>query len=141
MSTLNILIAEDNSGDVLLVRESLERHQIEHELYVVQDVQDAVEFLVRMGELHEVPCPDLMLIDLNLPKGDGSTVLNELRKHPECATVPVIVLTSSDSRKDRERMARMGINHYFRKPTEYEEFMELGVIVKEVVQAPRSQPD
>jgi CheY-like chemotaxis protein len=134
MRVLRILLAEDNRGDVLLVRQSLEQHQIEHELNVVNDAQVALEYVWRMGKSNEVPCPDLMLLDLNLPKGDGSMVLAEFRNHPECAETPVIVLTSSESPKDRDEMARMGVSYYFHKPTDYEDYMQLGSIIKEVLQ-------
>ena len=133
MRTLHILLAEDNRGDVLLVRESLHEHHIEHELHVVMDGQAALDYVGRMGRLIEVPCPDLVLLDLNLPKDDGATVLKEFRRYPECAHVPVIVVTSSDSPKDRELMAELGVSYYFRKPTDYEDFMQLGTIVKEVL--------
>jgi CheY-like chemotaxis protein len=134
MKVLHILLAEDNKGDVFLVRESLQEHQIEHELHVVENGQEALDYLVRIGKLDEAPCPDLMLLDLNLPKGDGHSVLTEFRKHPECEHMPVVVVTSSDSPKDRDRMAKLGIRYYFRKPTDYEAFMQLGGIVKEVLE-------
>ncbi len=134
MRLLHILLAEDNRGDVLLVRDSLQESQIEHELHVVKDAQEALDYVAGMGTPNGVPCPDLMLLDLNLPKGDGVTVLSEFRKHPQCAQTAVIVVTSSDSAKDRERVAQLGISYYFRKPTDYDDFMRLGGIVKEVLQ-------
>ena len=133
MRPLLILLAEDNRGDVLLVRDSLREHRIEHELHVVRDGQQALDYVGRLGEPHEVPYPDIILLDLNLPKVDGAAILSELRQHPESAHVPVIVVTSSDSPKDKERMTQLGISYYFRKPTEYEEYMQLGGIVKQVL--------
>ena len=138
MKELNILLAEDNRGDVFLVQESLREHQIRHDLHVVRNGQEALDYVERMGKADDVPCPDLILLDLNLPKGDGSTVLSEFRHRPECAHVPVIVVTSSDSAKDRERMTKLGISYYFRKPTGYEEFMQLGSIVKQVMEQQRA---
>jgi len=134
MKVLRILLAEDNRGDVFLVQESLKEHHIAHQLDVVRDGQEALDYVERMGGPDEAPYPDLILLDLNLPKVDGSAVLSELRQHPESARVPVIVVTSSDSAKDKERMARLGISYYFRKPTEYEEYMQLGSIVKQVLE-------
>jgi CheY-like chemotaxis protein len=134
MRVLRILLAEDNRGDVLLVQESLRKHLIDHELHVVRNGQDALDYVKRMGGPDEASCPDLILLDLNLPKVDGSTVLIELRQHPESARVPVIVVTSSDSAKDKARMAQLGISYYFRKPTEYEDYMQLGGIVKQVLE-------
>ena len=134
MRTLRILLAEDNRGDLLLVQESLREHRIKHQLYVVRDGQEALDYVGRMGGLHEAHYPDLILLDLNMAKVDGSTVLCELRRHPEFARVPVIVVTSSDSARDKERMAQLGIRYYFRKPTEYDEYMQLGSIVKQVLE-------
>jgi CheY-like chemotaxis protein len=130
---LNILLVEDNRGDVLLVRQALHEHQIRHELYVVQDGAEAIQFIARMGEPGEAPCPDLMLLDLNLPKAEGQQVLAAFRKHPACAHTPVIVVSSSDAPRDRARIGELGVARYFRKPSELEEFMKLGAVVKEVV--------
>ena len=85
-----------------------------------------------MGTSPETPCPDLMLLDLNLPKVDGSTILQEFRKHPECSLTPVIVVTSSDAQTDRAKVAEFQITRYFRKPSDFDAFMELGRIVKEL---------
>jgi CheY-like chemotaxis protein len=134
MRLLNILLAEDNQGDVILVREALEEHQIEHKLHIVQDGQEALEYVVRMGKPNEGPCPDVMLLDLNLPKADGPAVLSEFRKHPECTHTPVIVVTSSDSPKERAQMAELGVSYYFRKPSDFTAYMRLGALIKEVIE-------
>ena len=134
MKPLQIVLAEDNRADVFLVRQALEEHQIEHELHVIKDGAEAMKFVASMGKSGFPPCPDLVLLDLNLPKGDGSEVLTELRKHPECADTPVIIVTSSDAPKDRERMLKLGITRYFRKPSDLAAFMELGAVVREVMQ-------
>lgn len=130
---LRILLAEDNHGDTLLVREALEEHCVEHQLHVVEDGQLALDYIRRMGKAQEEPCPDVMLLDLNLPKADGPAVLSELRKHPECIHTPVIVVTSSDSPKDRTRVAELGISYYFRKPSDFTSYMQLGAIIKDVL--------
>jgi CheY-like chemotaxis protein len=132
---LNILLAEDNPGDVLLVRRALEAHHVAHELHVVRDGGEALDFVARMGQPEGPPCPDVMLLDLNLPKADGSQVLTEFRKHSVCRDTPVIVVTSSDAAKDRRQMAELGVAHYFRKPTDLDAFLKLGAIVGEVVEA------
>ena len=131
---LNILVAEDNPGDVLLVRRALRAHNIPHELTVVQDGAEALEFMARMGRAREVPCPDVVLLDLNLPKVDGPHVLREFRKHPECWDTPVIVITSSDAREDRARMEELRVARYFRKPSDYRAFLRLGAVVREVAE-------
>ena len=134
MNPLRILLAEDNFGDVLLVQDALKSHKIPHELHVVRDGDEALAFIETMGEPDGTPCPDVMLLDLNLPKVDGPEVLGKFRKHPECAQTPVIVITSSDAHRDRERMAQFGIARYFRKPSDLNEFLKLGAVVLDVVE-------
>ena len=131
---VRILLAEDNRGDILLVRKALEEHHVEYELHVVKDGEEALRFVSCMGRPDGDPCPDLMLLDLNLPKVDGSQVLREFRRHPQCEHTPVIVITSSDSSKDHALVAAIGVTRYFRKPMDFEGFMQLGAIVKEILQ-------
>jgi chemotaxis family two-component system response regulator Rcp1 len=133
MTALKILLAEDNFGDVMLVQEALAQHRLEPELHVVRDGGEAMAFVSHMGEPAGPPCPDLFLLDLNLPKVGGPEVLTEFRKHPRCAHTPVIVITSSDTPRDRERMAALGVAHYFRKPSDLEAFLRLGAIVRQVI--------
>lgn len=129
---LHILLAEDNFGDVLLVQQALTEHQVDHELHVVKDGDEALQFLDRMGGAGEPPCPDVLLLDLNLPKVEGPQVLQQFRKHPACAQTPVIVVTSSDAPRDRRRVEALGVTAYFRKPSELAKFMRLGALVKEL---------
>jgi len=131
---LHILLAEDNLGDVFLVRRALKEHRVAHELHLVRDGAEALEFVNSMGQSRQSPCPDLILLDLNLPKVDGHNVLTAFRKHPDCAHTPVIVVTSSDAPGDRARLANLGISHYFRKPSDYNAFLGLGAIVRKVVE-------
>lgn len=130
----NILLAEDNIGDVMLVREALAAHNVENTLHVVTDGQEALEFIAAMGETQSTPCPDLMLLDMNLPKADGVCILAAFRQHQACTKTPVIIVTSSNSTKDRNRVAALGVDEYFRKPPDFDEFMKLGKIVKEVLE-------
>ena len=130
---LQIFLVEDNLGDIYLVQQALEEHRIDHELHVVQDGADALRFIAQMGKPGEPPCPDVMLLDLNLPKVKGSEVLSEFRQHPECALTPVIVVSSSDAERDRARMAEFGIAHYFRKPSDFDAFMQLGAVIQKVI--------
>ena len=129
-----ILLAEDNPGDVFLVQQALEEHQIEHKLQVAKDGAEALDMLARMGQPGQPPCPDLLLLDLNLPKVDGSQVLTKFRQHPQCAQTPVIVVSSSDAIRDQTRLTALGIAHYFRKPTDLAAFLQLGAVVREVVE-------
>ena len=134
MKLLHILVAEDNQGDVILFQEALAHHQIEHELHVAPDGKAALDYVARMGRPGEPPCPDVMLLDLNLPKADGATILEEFRKHPECTETPVIVVTSSDAEKDRAKVAAFQVTRYFRKPSDFDAYMELGAVIREVVE-------
>jgi CheY-like chemotaxis protein len=135
MTALKILLAEDSLGDILLVRRALEEHNIAYELHVVRDGEEALAFVARMGEPDGVPCPDLVLLDLNLPKIDGHEILSEFRKHPRCAHTPVVVISSSDASRDRARMAGLGIASYFRKPSDLQAFLQLGAVVRKVIEA------
>jgi chemotaxis family two-component system response regulator Rcp1 len=128
-----ILLAEDNPGDVLLVQKALLEHHILHQLYVVRDGAEALAWVAHIGEPGGTPQPDLVLLDLNLPKFDGRQILSEFRKHPGCSESPVIAVTSSDAPSDRARMAELGIARYFRKPLEFDAFLRLGALVREVV--------
>jgi CheY-like chemotaxis protein len=132
---LKILLAEDNPGDVYLVREALQEHRIAHELHVVSDGAQAITFLAEMGKPGSPPCPDLLLLDLNLPKVDGVQVLEEFRKSAECVHTPVIVVTSSNAAKDKNRVAELRVDRYFCKPLDFDDFMGLGLIIREVVHA------
>lgn len=135
LKRLRLLLAEDNRADVMLVRQALAEHQIQHELHLVTDGEQALEFIAKMDNSGGLPCPDIVLLDLNLPKVDGIQVLGEIRKRPELAAIPVIVVTSSDAPTDRSRVAQLRVRHYFRKPSDYEEFIKLGALVREVAQS------
>lgn len=132
-----ILLAEDNPGDVFLVQQALEEHEIEHELQVAKDGAEALDLLARMGKPGQPPCPDLLLLDLNLPKVDGPQVLTEFRKHPQCAQTPVIIVSSSDALRDLARLTALGVSNYFRKPTDLVAFLQLGAVVRAVIEGIR----
>jgi two-component system, chemotaxis family, response regulator Rcp1 len=133
MREIHVLLAEDNRGDVLLVREALAAHDLPHKLHVATDGAQAMDYVARMGQPGEDPCPDIMLLDLNLPRVDGHEVLREFRRHPECAATPVIVVSSSDSPRDRQQASTLGVARYFKKPSNYDAFMQLGALVKELI--------
>ena len=134
MKELQILLAEDNPGDVMLVKQALQEHHLVYRLYVVTDGDAALAFMAQMGEVGGPPCPDVMLLDLNLPKVDGVEVLTALRQHPACAQTPVVVISSSDNRRDVARIEALGVAHYFRKPSDLDEFLRLGAVVRELTE-------
>lgn len=135
MKRLNILLAEDNRADVMLVQQALEEHGVQHDLHVVRDGEEAIEWVNHIGQPGYGECPDLLLLDLNLPKADGMEILKEFRKRRDCVETPVIVVTSSSSAKDRARTAALGVNYFFTKPSDFDEFMKFGMLVQQVLQS------
>ena len=131
-SPLLIVLAEDNAADVFLVRAALAEEGLDFQLRVFSDGEKAVQFLEDI-ERGGAACPDLFLLDLNLPRLDGAEVLRRLRLVDGCANVPVIVMTSSDYRGDKERVGRLGVELYFLKTASLEEFMKLGPAVRGVL--------
>jgi two-component system, chemotaxis family, response regulator Rcp1 len=131
---------EDNKGDVFLIREAMETAHLNVDLHFAQDGEKALRFFQEVDRDDSLPVPALVIIDINLPKKHGGEVLEGMRNTRRCAHALVLVVTSSDSAQDRETMATLGANGYFRKPSQYEEFMKLGQIVKillgEVPEAP-----
>lgn len=137
-SPCHILLAEDNPADVGLVREALREHQVKCELRVICDGEQVLSYIDRLDLDSELPCPDLFLLDMYLPKRDGNEVLTHLRASERCAKTPVVILTSSDSPKDHESAERNAAIHYFRKPSSLAQFLLLGNIVKDAIERGRS---
>jgi two-component system, chemotaxis family, response regulator Rcp1 len=129
---LRVLLAEDNPADVLLVRDALLQQSLDFEL-VVMDDGDKIRSFLNDPE-HQNPNLDVLLLDLNLPRVNGPDMFRLLRGHPCCCETPVIVITSSDSPRDRDWTEEFHVAHYFRKPSNYDDFMKLGEVVRSVVQ-------
>ena len=130
-----ILLIEDSEADVWLVREALEQAGLQFELQVFEDGESAVDFIESLDQDPTIPPPRMILLDLNLPKKGGAQVLERIRQGRVCAQVPVVILTSSDSPKDKSLVAELGATHYFRKPSRLNEFMTLGLLVQRLVAA------
>jgi len=130
-----ILLVEDNLGDAGLIREALEEHRVEGELLVVTDGEKAIEFIQAI-DTQALECPDLVIIDLNLPKRPGRDVLEQLRRSEKCHLLPVVVLSSSGAMKDRADAARLGATRYLQKPLRLKEFLDLGAVFKEALRNP-----
>jgi chemotaxis family two-component system response regulator Rcp1 len=120
---VNILLVEDNPGDVRLTLEALRDGRIANQLHVVHDGEDAMEFARRQGVYIDAPRPDLILLDLNLPKKDGREVLEELKNDPELHRIPVIVLTTSSAESDVLRSYDLHANCFISKPIGYDDFI------------------
>ena len=119
---IQIAIVEDNTADVLLVREALNAHQIAFEMTHIKDGADAISTLCRNPP--EGPAPDLILLDLNMPRIGGLEVLAAIRKNSALCAVPVIVLTSSPAPEEQQAARRLGVMHYVQKPADLFEFIE-----------------
>jgi chemotaxis family two-component system response regulator Rcp1 len=122
---VEILLVEDNPGDVRLAEEALNDAKMANNLNVVTDGVDALEYLRRQGKHAEAPRPDLILLDLNLPKKDGREVLGEIKEDPDLRTIPVVVLTTSDAEVDVVRSYELHANAYVRKPVDFDAFIEV----------------
>ncbi len=117
-----VLLVEDDPGDVLMTREALEHRRPELELHVVSDGVDAMAFLRGAGSFSDAPRPDLLLLDLNLPRKDGREVLAELKSDPALRRIPVVVLTTSEARADIDTTYDLHANAYVTKPVDYDAF-------------------
>jgi chemotaxis family two-component system response regulator Rcp1 len=127
----NILIVEDNPADVLLIREALEEHAVRANVYVVTDGEKALRFIDAGAT--SVPCPDLVILDLNLPRRNGREVLAHIRASEEMSKVSVVILSSSDAPRDIEETFRLGVTQYLRKPSTLSEFMQIGGKLRELL--------
>jgi DNA-binding response OmpR family regulator len=126
------MLAEDNPADAGLVRKALEDHGVEGEITIFNDGETAIQF-VQSIDAQEFACPDLVIIDLNLPKRPGREVLQSVRLSVNCRQAPVVILSSSDAARDRADAARLGADLYIRKPSRLDEFLSLGAIFREIL--------
>ncbi|MQY30811.1 response regulator [Nocardia aurantia] len=120
---ITVLLVEDDPADVLITREAFEDNKIQNRLYVARDGAEALDFLYRRGDHATVPVPDLILLDLNLPKYDGREVLQRIKSDPELANIPVVVLTTSALEEDILRSYRLRANAYVTKPVDLTQFL------------------
>jgi len=122
---IKILLVEDNSGDVRLTVEALKRSKIRNSMNVVADGEEAMAFLRREGKYGDVPRPDLVLLDLNLPRKDGREVLKEIKTDDELKRIPVVVLTTSQAEEDILRAYGLNANCYITKPVDLDQFVKV----------------
>jgi CheY-like chemotaxis protein len=130
----HILVVEDNASDVDLLRLALEKEGIKYELTVIDDGGEALDLVRQRGKYSHAARPDLMLLDLSLPKNDGAEILEALRANPAFAGLKVAVLSSSSSPRDRARLERFGISRFVTKPADLDEYLKIGEIVRQLLQ-------
>lgn len=128
---VDILLVEDNPGDVRLTREALRDAKILNEIHVVKDGVEAMDFLHREGSFAQAPIPDLILLDLNLPRKDGREVLAEIKQDPELKRIPVVILTTSKADEDIVKSYNLHANCYITKPVDLQQFIAVMHILEE----------
>lgn len=133
---MTLLLAEDNLPDALLVREAIRLEKLPVEIHTVVDGPQALEFFSRAERDPSAPCPQLLLLDLNLPMIDGLEVLRHLRASEKFKTMPVLVVTSSDAQSDRSQVAELGAG-YFRKSPVYSDYVKLGQVLRQLLETNR----
>ena len=134
-SSYKILVAEDSAPDVGLVRMALAEQNVDCDLVVIADGARVISYIETIDSDPQHPPLDLVLLDMHLPKHGGDDILTSLRATERYAQTPVIVMTASDSPEDHANAERHAALHYFRKPLNLAEFMQLGVIVKEILES------
>jgi two-component system, chemotaxis family, response regulator Rcp1 len=122
---IDVLLVEDSPGDVRLTQEAFKDAKVHINLHVVSDGAEAMAFLRREGQHASVPRPDLILLDLNLPKKDGREVLEEIKESPTLKSIPVVILTTSASEADILRSYRLHANCYITKPVGLDGFLKV----------------
>lgn len=128
MKGLAVLVIEDNSTDVFLVREAFRAHGLEVDLQVLEDGEAAITYVRQLDTDASLACPSLVLLDVSLPRADGFEVLRCLRGSPRCGNIPVIVMTSSAALPDRATATALRADAYFQKPPGYDAFLTLGAL-------------
>ena len=132
-ATFHIWLVEDSEADELLMRAALKMDGLDCEFQVSVDGEKAIEFIEALDSGEARPRPQVVLLDLNLPRKGGARVLERIRQSPNCARVPVVIVTSSDSPGDKAQVSRLGATRYFQKPLDLMEFMKLGPLVREIL--------
>jgi CheY-like chemotaxis protein len=125
LNAIDVLLVDDDPGDTLMIREAFEHNKVRNALECVADGVQAMQYLRREGEYAGAARPDLILLDLNLPRKDGREVLAEIKGDPELSTIPVVVLTTSHAEEDVLKSYQLHANAYVTKPVDFERFIEV----------------
>jgi CheY-like chemotaxis protein len=141
VSAIDVLLVEDDPGDVLMTREAFDDYKVRNNLFVVTNGVEAMSFLRKEGEFADVPTPDLVLLDLNLPKMDGREVLAAIKADETLRCIPVVVLTTSEAEEDVLKSYSLHANAYVTKPVDFDRFVSVVQQIDEffvcVVRLPR----
>jgi CheY-like chemotaxis protein len=127
---VHLLIVEDSDADIFLIEQAIAAAGLPLTIHITKDGEQAVRFFDQIDLDSSLPAPAIVILDINLPKRQGGDVLKHMRRSRRCADALVVIASTSDSKRDREEMQKLGAAAYFRKPSEYEEFMKLGDILK-----------
>lgn len=122
-AAIDVLLVEDDAGDALITLEAFEHHKVFNRLHVVRDGVDALAFLRREGGFADAPRPDLILLDLNLPRLDGHGLLDAIKRDQDLRRIPVVVLTTSEAEEDVLRSYELHANAYVTKPVDFDAFV------------------
>lgn len=120
---IEVLLVEDDPGDVLMTQEAFANYKIANTLTVVTNGEDAIAYIRKQGRYRDVPTPDLVLLDLNLPRRDGREVLRDIKGDPGLRRIPIVVLTTSEAEEDVLASYDLHANAYVRKPVDFEQFV------------------
>ncbi len=125
VETIDILLVEDNPGDVRLTKEALKDAKVLNDVHVAKDGVEAIQFLHKEARFENVPTPDLILLDLNLPRKDGREVLAEVKADPKLKRIPIVILTTSKADEDIIKTYNLHANAYITKPVDLSRFVEI----------------
>jgi CheY-like chemotaxis protein len=123
--SIEVLLVEDDPGDVLLTKEAFDDNKVSNNLHVVSDGEEATAYLRRQDPYAEMPRPDLILLDLNLPRKDGREVLRDIKADPDLRSIPVVVLTTSEADEDILNSYDLHANAYVTKPVDFDDFIRI----------------
>ena len=139
---IDILLVEDDPGDELITREAFEHNKLQNRLHVARDGEEGLNYLYQRGPYQDAPRPDLILLDLNLPKYDGRHLLEKIKSDPDLSRIPVIVLTTSSAEEDILRSYKLHANAYVTKPADLDQFInavrQIDEFFLQVVRLPQS---
>jgi CheY-like chemotaxis protein len=139
---IDILLVEDDPGDELITREAFEHNKLHNRLHVARDGEEGLNYLYQRGAYQDAPRPDLILLDLNLPKYDGRHLLEKIKSDPDLSRIPVVVLTTSSAEEDILRSYKLHANAYVTKPVDLDQFInavrQIDEFFLQVVRLPQS---